>query len=230
MINNILNYLPNLSFTATISVLTMFLKTVIDTFNMRAVEKIRFTNSKSMIIHFSQIVLLSLAFTIVFDLFLISDKSFNWGNSNNLRINLIASFILMFIIIFVVYVIVYIYVQLISLKVKFFIIDDKKQKWTIVRRVNRKTILLEGESNNFKFWNFNDLNEEEFFEELITDNISFKIHKNRIRLFVVFTILMVLLFFCSYIPAILVGYFFLFTIYLSSKNEKTIKKLRDGQQ
>ncbi|MCI1615973.1 hypothetical protein [Heyndrickxia oleronia] len=234
MDNSILNDLPNLSLTATISVLTLFLKNMINSFNMRPVEKICFTNSKRMMIHFSQIVILSIAFTIIFDATLIFENAFNWKNSNTLRIYLICSFIFMLIITFIVYIIVYLYVQLISLKVKFFLIDDNEQKWTIVRRVNKETILLEGESNNFKFWNFNDLNEVELFEELITDNISFKIHKNRIWLFVVFfvefTILMVLLFFFSYIPAVFLGYFILFTIYLCWKNKKTIKKLRDGQQ
>lgn len=230
MNNNILNYLPNLSFATTISVLIMFLKTVIDTFNMRAVEKIRFTNSQIMKIHFSQIVLLSLAFTIIFDATLIFENAFNWKNSNTLRIYLIGSFIFMLIITSIVYIIVYCYVRLISVKVNFFIIDDNEQKWSVIRRVDKNTILLEGERHNFKFENFNEINKREFFEELIPDSVGYNIRKYKKLLFVLLIIIVLLFILRCYSPAIILSYFFGVTIYLFFNNEKIKKKFSDGQQ
>lgn len=161
----IFNFLSSLGFATIIPFLVVFIKMGIDSFNMKKIEKVRMTNSKKLMIYVSQIAIFSFLLGGFLTSVLIFEGSIDWKNNEELFGFTFAFSFFTFILMAIVYAGVYHYVQWLSVKTKFNIIIEG-QNWSIVRRIDKEVVLLEGEINNFKFCNLSQLNNTEIHEEL----------------------------------------------------------------
>lgn len=85
---------------------------------------------------------------------------------------LITSFIIMFLITLIVSLIVFSLIKLLSVKVKFYIRDDKNQEWEIKRRVDKTKLLVSRDSNIYKFIYAKSILKTELIRKLDKDNLN----------------------------------------------------------
>ncbi|WKA57147.1 hypothetical protein QWY16_11610 [Planococcus shenhongbingii] len=156
--------IENISITAAVPVIIIFLKLVLDTVGMFTVEKILMTNFKRITIYSAQILVLSILSQIILIPFQ-SKIEVNESVAQPLIISLIA----MAITITIAFLSVWALGKLFGIKIGFYIENkEANEKWIIKRMVANNKLLVSKDINSFKFIDLDSMNDREihrFYEK-----------------------------------------------------------------
>ena len=243
------DFVPGVSLTTVISMLLLLIKTVADNFNITDVEMSILSDSKKIIIYLSQASIFSLIYTFII-IFIMIFYDISVLSSSEWVIAFALLFIVLLLIFLLSFFLVYSFIHAVSIKVSFYI-NHQSEEWKIVRRVDKKKLLISKNDNNtFKFINVDEIfdgkeivrrlsNKKVYIGRNISEKFIYNINKiKKIALvsFVVISILMILVAgFLELDPYIkttifmlylLVGVFCVYTMVVEN-NEKIKKQFKE---
>ncbi|MFE3573958.1 hypothetical protein [Lysinibacillus sp. NPDC059133] len=133
--------------------LIVMLKLGVDSFNLKAVEKVFMVPSKRLLIFFSQILIISFVLFLSFYTFYGLPNDFKKVQIIGLAIISIISTLIIFIIVFPLF-------NVLSVKFKFSFIDSEHE-WEIEKRINKNRVLTSRDNEFFKHFEINSVLDKE---------------------------------------------------------------------
>lgn len=192
---NIKNFIPVISYTAILPLLLLQFKAAIDAITMSPVEKIFFTNSKKISIYFSILFSTSLiAGSILFiQLNFIEQVPEITKEPITSAIGILIMF---FVTISTSFFILLGIINLLSVKMAFYILDtEKKEKWYIIKPISNSKLLLSKDGNEYSFMNSEALMEKVIIKEINTRKdipLQSFIYKNKDTINIILLVLIVI--------------------------------------
>lgn len=142
-----------------LTILVCILKMSIDNMDMRGVERKILTKSKQYSIEFSQILITATVFGICLELFVILFKP-EMLKGNSLSTLTLMIMLMSFIMLIICYVLAVTLAKIFNFRFKYYIKipeNEIETKWYIIRRINKKHLLLSDENTKYRFFSFDNL-------------------------------------------------------------------------
>ncbi|WP_337983461.1 hypothetical protein [Lysinibacillus sp. C5.1] len=159
---NLSEIISDISIVAITPIALPFIKMGVDSFNLKAAEKIFLSPSKRVSIFLSQMLLIdSLFFISIFlPFYFFSNQELNESNVYKIVIFTIIGTIIIFTLVFSL-------LNLLSVKFTFSFKDENNTDWEIERRISKHKILASNKNVNFKHFDVNVVMDKELKRELV---------------------------------------------------------------
>lgn len=151
MLNLLVDIFKDIKIVSLLPIFIYLIKLFIDNINTRGVEKLLMTNSKKFFIQISNVSFLTFVFALIIGIMVISSENIPIKDAKELGIFIIVCLGYTVLIVLPLYMITVFLLNIFSFKTRYYIFLKNNKKWYISRRLNKDTLLICDEYNNYKF-------------------------------------------------------------------------------